>query len=316
LIKPKKLHPGDTIGVVSPASPSTAPSEVPRAKAYLENLGLHVVIGRNVNKTRGLVAASEQDRADDLNAMFADPQIDAVFVTQGGYGSAQIIDKIDYDNIRRHPKIFTGYSDITSLHLAINKFCGLVTFHSCGMTRFNEEDLTEYTRRQFMKAVAEATPLGRIELADKRKWLQVVGDGGVAEGEIIGGNLTLLCASMGTPYQPDLRGKLLFIEEVDSEPWIMDGCLSHLRNAGVLRDVAGVIVGECRDCVPYDYKPGYLIDMHIEDVLEYYLAPLGVPVLFGLPLGHTDDMAALPLGVRARLDCERKQLTVLESGVL
>lgn len=144
MIKAKRLEKGNTIGVVSPASPSENRSEIVRAREYLENLGYKVVIGRNVNKTKGFTAASEQERADDINEMFAREDIDAVFATQGGYGSAQIIDKLDYELIRSKPKIFTGFSDITSLHLAIQKFSGLVTFYSPGMARFNEEDLSEY----------------------------------------------------------------------------------------------------------------------------------------------------------------------------
>lgn len=315
LLKPKRLRPGDTIGVISPASPSERPSDVPRSKSYLEEMGFHVVVGRNVNRRKGIVAASEKERADDLNEMFSRPDIDAVFVTQGGYGSAQIIDKIDFDNIRTHPKIFTGFSDITSLHLAINKFARIVTFHSCGMTRFSREIMTEYTKTQFLKAVMVPQPLGDIELADPRKWLYPISPG-IAEGELIGGNLSLLCAGMGTPYQPDLDGKILFLEEVDTEPWIVDNSMSHLRNCGVLNRLRGVVVGEFKNCVPNEYKPGYLSDLHVEEVLEYYLQPLGIPVLYGLPLGHTDNMAALPLGVRVRLDCDQKRLTVLESGVI
>ncbi len=314
MIKAKMLKKGDTIGVIAPASPSESPAEMPRAKAYLEKLGYKVVLGENVDKLKGFVAASEEARAHDLNEMFARDDIDAVFVTRGGYGSAQIINRIDFDNIRKHPKIFTGFSDITSLHLAIHKFAGLVTFHACGMARFNQEDMTEYTEKQFFKAVAQSEPVGTICLADERKWLHAVGTGAV-EGTVLGGNLSLLCASMGTPYQPDLTDKILFIEDVDSEPWQFDGCLSHLRNAGILDQVKGIVVGECENCKPNDYLPGYLSDVHILDVLEYYTKPLNKPVLYGLPLGHTTDMAALPLGVSVRLDADNKTFTVLESGV-
>lgn len=315
MIKPKRLRFGDTIGVISPASPSDSPAEIPRAKAYLEDMGFHVVVGRHVDERKGFVAASEEARAEDFNEMFARDDVDAVFVTRGGYGSAQIIRRIDFDLVKRHPKIFTGFSDITSLHLAINRLSGLVTFHTCGMSRFNEEELTDYTKDRFFKALMEDAPVGPIELADRKKWLHVI-SGGVAEGEVIGGNLTLLCASMGTPYQPETRDKILFLEDVDAEPWIFDGSLSHLRNAGVFEGVRGVIIGECANCVPYDHKPGFLSDTHILEVIDYYLRPLGVPVMYGLPMGHTDDIATLPLGVRVRLDADNKAFTVLESGVI
>ena len=178
--KAKCLKKGDTIGVVSPASPSEARSEVLRAREYLENMGYKVVIGKNVNKTKGFTAAGEQERADDINEMFARDDIDAVFVTQGGYGSAQLIDKIDFEQIKKNPKIFTGFSDITSLHLAIQKFSEVVTFYAPGMTRFNEEDLSEYTKESFFRTLTNAEPAGEIKKVSPKNWLTTIA-GGVCE---------------------------------------------------------------------------------------------------------------------------------------
>jgi muramoyltetrapeptide carboxypeptidase len=313
--KPKGLKKGDTIGIVSPASPSENKSELVRCLQWLDQHGYNAVVGQNVNKTKGFTAASEEERAADLNEMFARPDVDAVFCTQGGYGAAQLYRHLDFQMIRKNPKIFTGFSDITSLHLMFNKFCNFVTFHGPGIARFNSEELTDYTMTQFFKAVEPGSPLGRIPLADEKKWLNTFGKGAV-EGTLIGGNLTLLCASLGTPFEPDCKGKILLIEEVEAEPWSIDHMLSHLRNSGKLADVAGIVVGECKDCVPFKYNPGYLCDTGLEDVLEYYLTPLGIPVLSGLPLGHTKDLATLPLGVRVLLDADKKTFDVLESGVI
>lgn len=315
MIRPKKLAVGDTIGVISPASHTEKKSDVLRAAETLQKMGFKVVIGKNVNKTRGFVAASEEERAADFNEMFRREDISAVFVTQGGYGSAQIIPLLDFDAVAQHPKIFTGFSDITSLHLAVQKFCGLVTFHGPGMSRFTSEHLSDYTETQFFKAVAASAPLGEIPVADKKAWLHTISPG-TAEGELTGGNLTLVCASLGTPYQIDTQDKILFFEDVDVEPWIYDHMLSHLRNAGLLKSLKGIVIGDCVDCNPRKHNPGYYSDTHLEDVLEYYLKPLGIPVLYGLPLGHSKDMATLPLGVRVRLDADQKSFTVLESGVL
>lgn len=314
MIKPKALKKGAAIGVISPSSPSESPFEVVRAKEYLENMGYCVIIGKNVNKTKGFTAASEEERASDINEMFERDDIDAIFVTQGGYGSAQLVDKLDYEMIKKHPKIFTGFSDITSLHLAFEKYCDLVTFHGPGMARFNDEDLTEYTKKQFFKALEGEEPVGEIKLADPKKWLWSFGEGSV-EAPVVGGNLTLITASLGTPYEIDCKGKILFIENLDTEPWIFDHDLCHMRNAGKLDDCVGILVGECFNCVPFDYKPGYYCDISLDDVLTYYLKPLGKPVLYGLPMGHTDDLATLPLGVMCRLDADRKTFTVLEKGV-
>ena len=314
MIKPPVLKKGDTIGVISPASPSESKSEIIRAQETLEDMGYKVVIGKNVNKQKGFVAASEDERAWDLNYMFKNDGIDAVFVTQGGYGSAQILDKIDYEAIKKSPKIFTGFSDITSLHLAMNKFSNLMTFHGPGMARFNSEDLTEYTKKQFFKAIAGTAPLGKIELADEKKWLNSIVPG-KCEGQLIGGNMTLICASLGTPYEIDCRGKILLLEEVDTEPWVIDHMLSHLRNAGKLNDAAGFLIGQCHGCRPFEHNPGYYCDISIEDVFEYYFKPIGKPALYGLPLGHTDDLATLPLGAFCILDSTTKTFEVLESAV-
>jgi muramoyltetrapeptide carboxypeptidase len=314
MIKAKKLSKGDTIGVISPASPSETPSEIPRAIEKWESLGYKIKLSKNLNKTKGFTAASEEERAVDFNDMVRDDSVDAIFVTQGGYGSAQIIRYLDFDAFRNNPKLFTGFSDITSLHLAINKLAGVVTFHGPGMSRFNDEDLTEYTRKQFFKAVAETDPIGDIPLADSKKWLFPI-SGGTAEGEIIGGNITLICASLGTPFEIDTRGRILFIEEVETEPWLVDNDLSHLRNAGKFDDVAGIVIGEAKDVKPFKYDPGFLVDDSFEDVLLYYFKDIGVPVLYGLPLGHTDDIATIPEGVHARLDADNKTFTILESGV-
>lgn len=315
MIKARHLQKGHTIGVISPASPSATRSEIPRAVEFIESMGYRVVLGKNVNKRRGFTAASEEERAADLNEMFRRDDVDAIFVTQGGYGSAQLIDRIDYDVIRGNPKIFTGFSDLTSLHLAIGRFAGLVTFHSPGMARFNDQNLTDYTKEYFFKALSAVVPIGRVPASNSKKWLHTIAPG-EASGPLTGGNLTLVCASLGTPYEIDTKDKILFLEEVDTEPWIMDHSLSHLRNAGKFKDVAGIVIGECKNCVPRKHDPGFYSDVSVEEVLEYYLKELGIPVLYGLPLGHTDDMATLPMGVLAQLDASGKAFEVLESGVL
>lgn len=312
--KPKGLKKGDLIGIVSPASPSENKSDVTRCLAWLHEHGYRTVVGPNVNKNKGLTSASEEERAADINEMFARDDVDAVFCTQGGYGSAQLFRHLDFSMIAKHPKLFVGFSDITSLHLMFNKLCGFVTFHGPGIVRFNSEDLTDYTMTQFFKAIESGAPLGRIQAASEKKWLNTFGPG-KAEGELTGGNLSLLCASIGTPFEPDFKDKILLLEEVQTEPWLIDHNISHLRNCGILDQVAGIVVGECKECTPFKYNPGFYCDTGVEDILEYYLSPLGIPVLHGLPLGHTEDIATLPIGVRVSLDGDNKKFEVLESGV-
>lgn len=313
--KAKKLEIGSAIGVISPSSPSEKKSEVVRGMETLENLGYKVVLSKNLNKSKGLVAGTEEERAEDLNEMFRREDIDAIFVTQGGYGSAQLIRHIDFDLIAKNPKIFTGFSDITSLHLAIMKFSEVVTFHGPGISRFNSEDLTDYTKESFFKAIAQTEPVGEIRPASPKKWINRINPGAV-EGIITGGNLTLICATLGTPFEIDTKGKILFFEDLDTEPWIFDHMLSHLRNAGKLEQAAGIVIGECHNCVPFQFNPGYYVDTSLEDVLDYYIKPLGIPAIYGLPMGHTEDLATIPLGVAARLDADNKKLEILEAGVL
>ena len=315
MIKPARLKEGATIGIISPASPSENRSEVTRTKEYLEGLGYKVVVAKNVNKTKGITAGSEDDRVEDIHEMFSRDDVDAVCATQGGYGSAQLLRKLDYDLIGSHPKIFTGFSDITSLHLAINKMCGMVTFHGPGIARFNEEELNEYTKESFFGVLGKAEPYGEIKKADPKNWLETV-SGGKVQAPVIGGNLTLICSSLGTPYEIDCKGKILFFEDVEAEPWIVDHMMSHLRNAGKLDDAAGFIIGNSSTCVPFKHNPGFLSDMTFEDVLYYYLEPLKKPALYGLPMGHGDYLATLPLGVMTELDADNKKFSILESGVI
>ncbi|MBP7223042.1 MAG: LD-carboxypeptidase [Sedimentibacter sp.] len=314
-IKPKRLEIGNKIGIVSPASPSYYKSDIDRGIKTLKEWGFKVEPSKNLNKKTGFFSGRDIERAEDLNEMFERKDIDAIFVTQGGYGSAQVLKYLDFDLIRKNPKIFLGFSDITSLLLAINKITGIVTFHGPGMTRFNDEELTEYTKEHLFKALNGQAEIGHINLADSKKWINVI-NGGQAEGELIGGNLTLICSSLGTPYEIDTKDKILFFEEVDTEPWIFDHMMCHLSNAGVLQKASGFVIGECARCVPRRLDPGFHSDISLEDILEFYLKPLGKPVLHGLPIGHTKDLATLPIGVNAYINADDKIFSIEEAAVL
>lgn len=315
LVKPKVLKIGDTIGVISPASPSYKNSEVVRGVETLKKWGFKVHLSKNLNKSKGFIAGTDKERAEDFNEMFGRKDIDAVFVTQGGYGSARMLKYIDFEIVKDNPKIFIGFSDITSLHLAIFKKTGLVTFHGPGMSRYNPEDLSDYTKNQLFKALTSVEPIGDILLADEKKWINIINPG-KCEAPLIGGNLTLICSTLGTPNEIDTNGKIFFIEELETEPWIIDHMLTHLANAGKFDNVAGIVVGECINCKPNLHNPGYYVDISLEDILYEFIKPLKVPSIHGLPIGHTKDMATLPIGVMARLDATAKKLTIIESCVI
>ena len=316
LIPPKALKAGDTVGLITPATFVPDPDRLATAERTIKYFGLRMRMGKYAGKRMGDYRISIQERLDDLHAMFRDKDVDAIFAIRGGYGSMHILDRIDYDLIHRNPKIFLGYSDITAMHLAINKQAKLVTFHGpITLSRF-----TDYTQKYFRKALFETQPIGKVsnppesnELRPSHS-LRVIRPG-TATGRLIAGNLTLISNTMGTPYEIETRGKILFLEDVDEEPYSIDRMLTHLRLAGKFDGVAGVIFGECQDCRPKDYKPSTSIPYGLGEVLDNILGDLKVPVLAGLTIGHTDDQLTLPLGVSATLDATNKTLDIQQSGV-
>lgn len=317
LIRPKALRSGDTIGLITPSSYVSDPDRLALADRTARYFGLVPKFGNNVRKREGYLGGTVAERLEDLHAMFRDPEVKAVFAIRGGYGASQLLDRIDYDLIRSNPKIFLGYSDITALHLAIQKRAGLVTFHGpVVLSRF-----TPYTQTYFRKALFEAEPMGRVTNppdSDPLRPAHVLRTvrPGRARGPLIGGNLTLISTTMGTPYEIETTGRILFLEDVDEQPYSIDRMLTQLRLAGKLDAAAGVIFGECQDCRPRDFKPSYESTLSTGEVVDEILGHLRIPVLSGLTIGHTDDQLTLPLGVMAELDAEKGELTIQESGVV
>jgi muramoyltetrapeptide carboxypeptidase len=291
------------------------PDRVLLAEKTLEFFGLKMKMGRNVQKRYGYLGGSIEERVADLHDMFRDPSVDAVFAIRGGYGSPQLLDRIDYDLIRRNPKVFLGYSDITAMHLAIHQKTGLVTFHGpMPLARF-----PMFTQVFFRRVMFDGRPAGKLTNPPPSDPLRPSHNlrairAGKAQGRLIGGNLTLVCSLMGTPYEIDTRGKILFIEDVGEEPYRIDRMLTQLRLAGKLDAAAGVIWGECSDCGPKDYKPSFESTLSTGEVAQNILSAVKVPVLSGLTIGHTDDQLTLPIGVMATLDADNGQLIIEESA--
>jgi muramoyltetrapeptide carboxypeptidase len=315
LIKPERLCPGDTVGLVAPASAPPDPKAVDRAAAALEGFGFKPRLAKNVRARHGFLAGSDRERAADLMAMFLDQRVKAIFCLRGGYGSSRILGRLDYAAIRRHPKILSGYSDITSLHGALIKKSGLVCLHA---PMFNGEladpKTPQFTRDSFCRTITEAKPPGSICQGYQDETISVL-RGGVAEGRLLGGNLSLICASLGTPYMPSFKGAILFFEDVSEKPYRIDRFLTQLGNAGVLSQVAGVAVGVNKDCHDPDAKPGGEYRQSGADVVKERLSSLRVPIVTGLPFGHVKSNATIPVGVRARLDAKRGDLIIIEPAV-
>jgi muramoyltetrapeptide carboxypeptidase len=317
LIKPRALRAGDTVGVIAPGTAVPDPERLALVEPTLRFFGLRARMGKYVARGSGHVTRTVSERLDDLHAMFRDPEVKAVFCVRGGYGSMQLLDRIDYDLIRRNPKVFVGYSDITALHLAINRHAGLTTFHGPIVL----SSFTDYTQRSFRQALFDTRPAGRLTNPQESNQLRPEHPlrtvrGGTATGQLVGGNLSLVTALMGTPYEIETRGRILFIEDVGEEPYRIDRMLTQLRLAGKLDGAAGIVFGECSECAANDYKPSFAWDSTLGEVLDQILGSTRVPVLTGLTIGHTADQLTLPLGVTATLNADEKTLELKEAGVI
>jgi muramoyltetrapeptide carboxypeptidase len=313
LTRPRPLPPGGTIGVAAPASPYDARSDILRGVEWWESQGYKVKLADHVYARDDYVAGDARERADDLQALFADPEVDVVQALQGGYGSAQTIPHLDFDAIASNPKPFVGFSDITALHVAIRNRTGMPTFYGNGLIGVGDRECTEFTRQRLL-AVLSDKALGEVPPDPDDPYVRAI-RGGRVTAPLVGGCLWLLMQTMGTRWEVDLDGAIFFFEDVKAPPYYIDGFLTQLRQAGKLDKVAGVVVGEMKDCDWGDIRPAsdWARSRSLEDVLEEHLEPLGVPVLYRLPLGHGKHLAALPLGVRYTLDADRRTLTLDES---
>jgi muramoyltetrapeptide carboxypeptidase len=316
LNKPPRLRFGDVVGLVAPGSPPRDPAAIPRAIAALEKLGFKPRPARNAGKRLGFLAGNDTERAADLMEMFSDSEVKAIFCLRGGYGAGRLLTRLDYAAIKRQPKVFVGYSDITALHCALLTQSRLVSFHGPMMIDgLGGRRFPEFTLRSLLRTVMEPSPAGSICDGCDRKSVRTI-KRGRAGGRLIGGNLSLLCATLGTPFQPDFRDSILFFEDIGEEPYRMDRMLTHLLNAGLLQQVAGVAVGNNpgnQEEKTKKRKGEYRQSMM--EVLEERLGLLNVPVVAGLPFGHVPLNATLPVGLNATLDADRGDLIIAEPAV-
>lgn len=306
----KALPEGGTIGVSAPASPQDSRSEVLRGVEWWESKGYKVKLSEGIYERDDFVAGDARSRAADLNALFADPEVDVVQTFQGGYGSAQTLPHLDFELIAANPKPFVGYSDITSLHTALLRQAGLATIYGNGLAGVGDPETTAFTRDRLL-AVLRGSADPEVPRDPDDPYVRAI-RGGKVTAPLVGGCLWLLMQSLGTPWEFDVDGAIFFFEDVKAPPYYIDGFLTQLRHAGKLDKIAGVVVGELKDCDWGDQREAsdWARSRSVEDVLEENLEPLGVPVLYKLPLGHGKHLAALPLGVRYTLDADRRTLTL------
>lgn len=315
LIRPPRLNPGDTLGIIAPASAPPDPKAVDRAVAVLEQLGYKTKLAPNVHKRWGYLAGSDRDRASDLMRMFTDKKVNAILCVRGGYGTARLLPLLDYKTIRANAKIFVGYSDITSLHCAFLEKAGLISFHGPMLNSdFATPKLPEFTVQSFLQGLASQQSLANIAAGYREKTVTALRRG-VARGQLIGGNIAILGTLIGTPWQPSFRNAILFLEDVGEAPFRWDRMLTQLSNCGLLQQVAGIAIGLNADCEDPQAKTAKEYRQTLDDVLRDRLLGLKVPIVTGLPFGHVPHNATLPVGVRVELDATRGELHLLEPGV-
>lgn len=315
MIKPPRLRYGDLIGIAAPAG-HTSDDAIERSVKNIEALGFRVRLSQNLRAEYGNYAGSVQQRIDDLHALFLDPEVKAIWAIRGGSGAISLLPALDYSLLRNNPKILIGYSDITALHLAIHRHAGLVTFHG----PVASSPFTEYALRHLLAVLMDPQPNYTIPmaaenaaraLAEPSFALRTV-RGGQASGRLMGGNLCLVSALAGTPYQADFRDAILFLEEVNEAPYRIDRMLTQLQFNQGLEHAAAVMLGICQDCEAKDGEPSLTLDQ----TLDLHLQPLARPAVSGYSFGHIRDQFTLPVGLMARLDTDSHTLTLLEPAVL
>ena len=352
-IRPPRLEPGDTLGIIAPASAPPDPKNIDRGVAVLERLGFRVKLAAHVRRRHGFLAGTDRERAGDLMSMFADRSVKAILCVRGGYGTARLLPLLDYRAIRAHAKIFVGYSDITSLHCAFLTQANLISFHGPMLNSdFKHKDMPDFTLQSFFQTLglAEATDggvsrtlraavqhqhasiarhtrraashsnrspaaaPGGITAGYHRKTVRILRRG-VARGQLIGGNLTLLCSTIGTPWQPRFKDRVLFLEDLSEEPYRFDRMLTQLWNCGLLQEVAGIAIGINKNCDGPKAKRMKEYRQTLEDVLLERLLPLKIPIVAGLPFGHVPHNATLPVGAGVTLDANAGDLILSHACV-
>jgi muramoyltetrapeptide carboxypeptidase len=308
---PAALNPGDTVGLVSPSKATDNMIDLQIAQEVMQALGLKVKTGTHLAARRGHLAGTDAQRADDINAMFADKNVKAIICLRGGSGAARVLPLLDYALIANNPKILLGYSDITALHNAIHAQTGLITFHGPnGTGSWNQFNADQFRRMFFQRELMHYQNVldSKDELVPRQNRTITITPGKV-QGELIGGNLTVLTALAGSPYLPDFTGKILFIEDVEEAPYRIDRMLSTLKLMGALDKISGFIFGECTDCRP---SGGYGW-LTMDQIFDDHIKPLNIPAYRGAMIGHIKQQFIIPVGGKVELDAGAGSFRLVEA---
>ncbi|MDE0945920.1 MAG: LD-carboxypeptidase [Sphingobium sp.] len=314
LVKPPRLRLGDVVGLIEPAGFSDDAFDLDLVKETIVAMGLVPRPAPHLATRYGYLAGTDKDRAADVNAMFADPQVRAVFAVRGGWGCARILPMLDFTTIRANPKLLIGFSDITALHMAFAARAGFTTIHgpnaSSSWGRFSWDGFRAVAFDGAMPTFAN--PIGNEDRLVPRAGRIRTFRPGKASGRLLGGNLTVLAALMGTGWLPDFSGAILFIEDIGEAPYRIDRMLTQLALGGVLGRLAGVVFGQCTDCGASGPSYG---GFTLSEVLQQHFAPLGIPAFQGAQFGHVANQFSLPVGVRAEMDADAGTIRLLEPAV-
>lgn len=302
----KKLKKGDTIGIIAPASCTTY-EKVLEAKKNIEDMGYQVILGECTKKQWYSYAGTDEERAEEINSFFDDKSIDAIICMRGGYGSNRLIELLDFEVIKRNPKIFVGYSDITTLHIALNEKANLITFHGPMAVSNFTGNYNRDTYENFIEMLSNSKYEQSIKNITKE--LKVLNEGR-AKGKLVGGNLATLIATLGTEYDLDYNGKILFLEEIGEKTYKIDRFLNQLKKHGVFEKIEGLVLGDFKNCIQDSEK-----DMTLLEVFQNYFKELKKPVIYNFESGHSEPMLTLPLGAICEIDTYNKELKVLERVV-
>ncbi len=310
LQKPKKLNKKDVIGIISPASSPDELARIETGVKYLERLGYRVKIGANVGKYHGYLAGTDQERVDDIHSMFKDKSVKAIFTLRGGYGAFRLLDKIDYRIIKNNPKIFVGYSEITSLQMAFFQKAGLITFAGPMVAVDFHDEVSPYTSEIFWDTITSNKKLSKIKYPGDQKMPHL--QKGSASGRLIGGNLAVFAALLGTEYFPNLTGKILMIEDIGELPYRVDRMLNQLKLSGTFKKVKGIILGRFVDCNEHDPEKKTLT---LGEVISDYIGTLKIPSIYTFPHGHIKDFVTIPFGLKVNLNATKGTVEFAEGAV-
>ena len=315
LRKPPRLQPGDTVGLFNPSTFATE-AQIEKAVANVESLGLRVRLPANLRARHGKTAGTVAQRLADFHTLWRDDEVQALWAVRGGSGAASMLPLIDLAMVRARPKAVIGYSDITALLLGLWRGAGLVGFHGPVAT----STFSDYSLAQWRKVLMDPTPETRLPMAEENlKRAETAPQfrprtlrGGVAEGRLVGGNLSVLTALVGTPFAADFERAILFLEEIGEEPYRIDRMLTQVQQSQGLARSAAVLCGVFERCEPRDAEPS----LSLAETLDEHFVPAGVPAVYGWSFGHIAQQMTLPIGIRARLDPAAGVLTLLEPAVV